>query len=376
MTSGNPSLRIRKGVVAIFATASIVCLTLGAIVMRSFATDVGANYRQLSRDRDIWRSGIPAANVAVTGTVDTFKAIFHTYNLHASFTTAAGEHISGRARIESVWITDEAVTAPEVRYDAGSPHNFVISSAIALTKGRILDILFDLLLGCGLVAGGILAISAGCALHLRAIVLCSSRYDFVDLTTTKVTISLTTHGSHSRNIYHYEVLDARGRRRSGSVDFRKNRGPLLVSKEPPVMRALRSPLAPRHLVVLRNDYWPYWPPTGAHEPIPVVPDDQLSFGVDWQCGTCGDLNPGDATRCRRCREYPPHVKAQWTQFREWQHVPSSASTHARLVMIDGSHVVLERKDGRTARIPIVELSKVDRRYLDTCTELAEQESRA
>ena len=259
-------LTVRADVRWRFRIFTLTFIIFGAVFTSYFSYKSREDIGQLRVESHIWTEGVPAEDVAVSGKVTTTKLLFHEYSLTVTYTDRAGKRRVGSLAFDTFCSTLDESAKQEVRYVAGDPSQFALSTAVAARAGRISSIVFLFLVGAGGMGVGFIALGLHLGSLLRTYTHCGRRSDIIAVTATQQ-IRLMRQGEHTQTRYKYIYASPAGTRIRREVTFPAACEPLFADESKREMIALLSPLAPRYPVVLRSDFYPFIDPAPGRNQI-------------------------------------------------------------------------------------------------------------
>ena len=206
--------------------------------------------REAWQEYGVWRSGAPGQVLDYSGNERTRGPlgipVFHEYTLDVTYEDAQGQQHTGEAKFDRLFVGVDNEAGPEVRVDPADPSRFVLSWAMELPRWLSALVFLLMPLVIGLAALGLLRTER----RRRELVhLCAEDGQEQQLPLEAV--------SEHKGTYKVSFMTA-GKKHTETL----KRAPHLVERggQQHVV-VLRSPRAPGQLLVLEDDYSPYFPPT-------------------------------------------------------------------------------------------------------------------
>jgi hypothetical protein len=206
--------------------------------------------RETWQDYRVWRSGAPGQVLDYSGNERTRGPlgipVFNEYTLDVTYTDAQGQQHEGEAKFDRLFVGVDNEAGPEVRVDPADPSRFVLSWAVELPRWLSALVFLLMPLVIGLAAVGLLRTER----RRRELVhLCAEDGQEQLLPLESVSEHKGTHkvSFMAGDKKHTETL-----KRAPHLVERGGRQHVVV---------LRSPRAPGLLLVLEDDYSPFFPPT-------------------------------------------------------------------------------------------------------------------
>jgi hypothetical protein len=224
-------------------------LLAGILVGGYFFMLMASDAKKIIHDHFLWSNGEAATQVIANGTKRTQKSIFYSYDIGVRFADKAGLLHEGQVKFDTVFgIPDRTKT--EVRYDPANPGDFVLSWAIDVTFWRWGH--FAFMSGAWLAMAGFLCF-LGWRLIREAVV--AARYATVsqELHLWVLNVTQSMNGSVVRKIYEFKLPEGK----LGKCVFDGQHEPLFVDAQKRYLIALRASGKRGHVLVLRNDFYPF-----------------------------------------------------------------------------------------------------------------------
>ena len=233
---------------------ALIIFGLGCSV--GFAWWESSAIRKLVDQSRIWPRGAVALQTSVTGNVTSHSFILNDYDLDVTFLDE--NQVSHQAKLEFDTFISKADqdSAPVVHYLKDDPEKFALSWAINAKISRWAAIVFELLVGVGLVGGSFAYIGVMALRRLSDARCCALRSNEVVVRITQV-VPTKAKGRHVGNQYHFTGRMVDGREVSGKTVFSIKYEPLFADGAKRTMVALIPQENVKRPVVVRGDFYPF-----------------------------------------------------------------------------------------------------------------------
>lgn len=231
-------------------------LAIGIAAAVGYAVWQYDTVRDLTTQQRIWRTGVRARSVEVSGRVKTSRGIFHDYELEVEYEDEQQVRHKDTLKFDTLVGEVNQASEPVVHYLKDDPHQYALSWAMDVTASRWGSIGFLGLAGVGLVGGSFSFLGWRALRRLLDAQRCAQRSDEVIVQITKVK-QHTAHGSVANNEIFFAGSTADGRPVTGDVMFSTKFEPLWADASGQRMVALVPPENLKRAVVLRSDFWPF-----------------------------------------------------------------------------------------------------------------------
>lgn len=211
---------------------------------------VSESVRETWEDYGVWRDGAPGQVLDYSGNERTRGPlgipVFHEYTLDVSYEDAQGQQHEGQAKFDRLFVGVDSEAGPALRVDPQDPSRFVLSWAVELPRWLSALVFLLMPLVIGLAALGLLRTER----RRRELVHLCAEDGQEQL--------LPLEGVSEHKGTHKVSFTAAGKKHTETL----KRAPHVVERggQPHVV-VLRSPRAPDQLLVLEDDYSPFFPPT-------------------------------------------------------------------------------------------------------------------
>jgi hypothetical protein len=251
-------LKLQPGFVRRNHLLAVAFVLPGLVALIGYPVWQAGEARAIVADGAVWRTGVPASDVRVSGERTSHDFILHSYDLRVSYSDRQGAAHQGRVTFDSLLTSVSDGADVEVRYDPRRPERFALSWAIALGGARWAAFAFLTVAGIGI--GLLFLVLARESIRRVADARDAARAsEEVELEVLSTEVIKQYGRSTGVVKYRYLVPRPTGKAKKREITFnrRKHQRPLFADQAETRLLALSTPTAPDRPVILRGDLYPF-----------------------------------------------------------------------------------------------------------------------